>query len=812
MLIRSTLLSFTRSLAAHPLYALLNICGLALGIAVFLALMLYVRDERGYDSSIAHADRIYLVTTTITQQGFPDTPLDATTGTTTEELQADFPQLSTARLWRTFAAIRQGANTNGENIALVDPAYMRMFGYRASTGDAATSLLQPGNAVITEEIARKYFGSADAIGRTLDIAVNGTLYVYTIAAILPDPPQNLSFRYGIYVPLVKERFATDTFGTWGSVTLNSFVELPDDAAARALEAQLPAFVKRHAGNSFGPEPGDVLSLHLQRLSDYHLSTPGDRAAISTMAAVAALTLLIAIVNFVNLATARAGMRAREVAVRKVLGGTRQSLIVQFLSEAVVTVAVATLLGLALVELALPFINSATGTHLALHYTGANGVLLPLAAFVVIIGLLAGAYPAFVLSAFQPAAVLASARAPGGGRAGALLRRVLVILQFAAAIALAIGTAVMFSQIRYLRSADLGFARDGLIVVQSYADEALDAAQRDAIRAAFAAVPGVTGLAYGDNAPGDQSYVASTTLQREGAAGPAPAIRVVNTSPGYFRLYGAHLLAGRLLDRERGEDDATATLASGQSVNVVINETAVRTLGFADDRAAIGQALTGSAEDSDTRAKIIAGVVADMRFDTPRQPTAPTLYFLDPNAQTPFNLMVRYRGTDPQALLATLENRWRSIAPETVFTATTANRNLYESYYQNDDRQTRFFTTGALLALLIACFGLYGLAAFDTTRRIREIGIRKTLGASTRDILRLLIGQFLRPVLIASLLAWPLAWIVMRGWLSGFSDRIGLSPLYFVLPTLVAVAIAALTVCGQSLRVARALPAYALRQE
>ena len=522
----------------------------------------------------------------------------------------------------------------------------------------------------------------------------------------------------------------------------------------------------------------------------------------TLGLVGVLTLLIAIVNYVNLATARAGLRAREVAMRKVLGADRAALLRQFLGEAALTVAAAALVGLILAELGLPLVNAAGGLSLTIPY----GVVVPaLAALVLVVGIVAGLYPAMLLSRFPAAAVLASARTPGGGQRGTRTREALVVFQFGLAIAFTIGAAVLVAQIRHVRQTDLGFRRDGLLVVRSTADSLVEPAQKRAVANALAALPQVKTMTFSNDAVGGSGENNSDNVPLPGVPGSGPSLSWVVVGPRFFATYGARLLAGRLFDDEHGSDDAQAQdLAKG--VNIVINRRALSSLRLSSPQAAIGRTVGGH------RPRTIIGVVDDLRFASPRNPNAPTyyLYYREPEKIDTAVATLRFTG-DPRSVLAEVRGVWQRMAPQVPFEADTADQRLAE-FYKADDRATRLFGIGAGLAVLIGCVGLWGLASFNTARRVKEIGIRKTLGASSADIVRLLVGQFLRPVLFANLLAWPLAYAAMRTWLSGFEDRVALSPLYFLGASLLAAVIALLTVLGQSLRASRAPPAWALRHD
>ncbi len=803
----SALISLYRSLTHHRLFAILNIGGLALGIATFLVLFLFVRFETGYDRVLPGQDKLWVVEQRYAMPGYPPDTSPDTLGNELKILRADYPQLVGTRYLAPDVIVRQGARATGEELGAVDRNFFELMRFPVLEGDPTATIADPNGLVITQAAATKYFGTQSAIGQTLQLAVEGKVYPYRIGAVLRNMPDNVTFENDMFAQLSQARFGNEWWDHWGSASLTTLLRFDDAAAARAFEARLPAFLEAHAFASGNIKKGEYFQ-SLRPLTAMHLYSPGDRAIVTTLGAVGLLTLLIAIVNYVNLATARAGLRAREVAMRKVLGGTRRSLVAQFFGEALVTVAVAALIGLALAELALPFINALGGTTLAIRYLGADGIVLPLLALVLAIALVAGLYPAFVLSSYRPAAVLASTRAPGGGRAGARLRGGLVVIQFAIAIAFAIATAAMLAQTAHMRDADLGFRRDGLMIVRSFNQGGVDVPQRAAVLRAFATLPGVTGVTIANNAPGDQNMTNFAGYRRPATPDRKVSVMDVGTGRDYFRVYGARLLAGRLFDASHADDRGLLTPEQRKTAgpNVVLNRKAVTALGFASPAAAIGQAISDGERES-----TIIGVVDDLRFRSPRDPIDPVAYSYNTvDVPVPF-AAVRYGG-DPKAMAAAMEAAWKRVVPGVPFQARSVEDNLFRRYYQADAQRSRLFTIGAVLAILIGCIGLYGLAAFDTARRVKEIGIRKTLGASTAEVLRLLIGQFMRPVLLANLVAWPLAYVAMRRWLGGFDDRIALSPVFFVGATLIAVLIAAATVFGQAWRVARAEPARALRHE
>ncbi len=805
---RFALLTLYRSLTRHKLYAALNIGGLAVGIAVFLVLSLYVRFETSYEKWLPRHDGIYVVQTV---WNLPESPFNGaypyTMGGLLDQMREDFPGLVGTRIrgGKGSGTVLRGGVAISDDVAQVDPSFFDVFDLPMMRGNGKLALSSPTNAVVSESVARKYFGTADPVGQTLTVAVDSPV-AYRVAGVFRDLPKNTDQTLGILIPMPRTP-PSDNWFHWGSSTLATYLRFDDASAARAFEAKMPAFVDRRGLKDMGKDASKTIGLKLLPIADMHLASEGKSSSsakitVVTLGIVGVLTLLIAIVNYVNLATARAGLRAREVAMRKVLGGDRGTLIRQFLGEAILTVAIAALMALMLAELSLPLVNAAGGTALSMPY----GVVVPaLMVLALMVGVLAGFYPAVMLSRFPAAAVLASARSPGGGRTGTRVREALVMLQFGLAIAFMIGTTILVAQTQHVRRTDLGFQREGLQTVLSLRDSLVGSERVRAIVAAIRALPGVSAVGIANDAVGGSGTDNSDNVPLPGVAGPGPSLRWVIAGPNFFDAYRPRLLAGRLFDDAHGADDAgTQDLVKG--INIVINRRAVSTLRFRSPQDAIGKTVGGE------RPRTVIGVIDDLRFASPRTPNAATyyLYYRDMAKIDGPVASVRFTG-DPRAMRATIGTLWRRMVPNVPFDGETADQRLAK-FYKADDQATRLFGIGAALAVLIGCVGLWGLASFNTARRTREIGIRKTLGASSADIVKLLVGQFLRPVLLANLVAWPLAYVAMRTWLAGFDDPIALSPLYFAAASIVAIIIAVLTVLAQSLRASRAAPAWALRHD
>jgi putative ABC transport system permease protein len=696
---------------------------------------------------------------------------------------------------------------------------------------SADALGAPNSVVMTRSEAMRLYGTIDVVGRPYTVISRGAEWAMKITGILEDLPKNSHLKATTiarvdYPQLTAKapRFLT----CWGCQSGWVWAKLRPGADPKAIEAQFPAWEKRNIPDdnvgSTRTNAGDDQDWHLVNIRDVHLGQAqngamragNDRTTIVTFAIVALLILGMAVVNFTNLATARASQRAREVALRKVLGANRKQLIVQFIGESVLISMLAMVIALALVELLLPGFADFLDADLKVRYFGSEGILLPVLALVLTVGVLGGLYPAFFLSRFQPATVLkankSSAETAGTGR----LRSILVVGQFAVSIGLIICTAIVYAQTVYARTSDPGYRRDHILQVTELGRAQLYE-RGDAIEQAVRRVPGV-------DAVGRTSIGVATRNQNNtgvkvpGTAEPA-TIGQYTVDAGFKDAMGLTLVAGRWFDDSRPLDDTTlpyppdvgAEKALAQrGANIVVNELATRRLGLKRPADAVGKTFEAGLVSNEAGwvPATIVGVVKDSRFRSVREPIEPILFQSARTGQS--ELVVRFHG-DPAAVRAGVEKAWKQIASDVPFNAKFSDDIMVE-LYKAEDARAKTFAAFAVLAVIVACLGLFGLASFTAERRTKEIGIRKVLGARTRDIVRLLVWQFSKPVIVANVIAWPIAWWVMRSWLNGFDTRIGLGPSPFLIAGAVALAIAIGTVAGHAIRIARANPIHALRYE
>lgn len=816
-MLRSIFTAFWRSSTRRPLYAALNLLGLSLGVAAFLTLSLLHRFETGYERWTPERDRIYAAGVSYNVPGFTQATRVGAMGGLSEELREDYPDVRGVRDWSQSVIVHRGASAFGEQLELVDADFLAFFKTPLLAGDAATALNDPGRVAISEDLARKYFGTTNVVGRTLEISDADGKATYAISAVIKALPKNTDLKLDLVRLLTPAKIATQPgWRQWGSVQLNAYFKFDRPEQAKALQAQMPAFVDRRVGKSFGDGlvPHEVLKLHFVPLREVHLLDAKQRAAIDALGAVGVVALVLALINYVNLATARAGLRAREVAVRKALGAGPAVLRAQFLGEAALTIALAFLVGLAVVELILPLINAAGGLSLDLDYRRDGAWLGAVFGVVLAAGLAAAVYPAMLLSAFRPAQVLASSRAPSGGRFGARFREGLVVFQFAAVVAAFVLMLGFMAQIRHMQDVDLGFRRDSLYLVTATRGVGVTPQQRQAFWDATRRIPGVVAVSAATNAPADDTFnsnSSATRLDRANRSELAPALSWTAIGPDYFQTLGTRLVVGRFLDAAHGGDEQYVPKAGPDTVtNVVISRAAVRLLDYASPEAALDKLLEFNARKSR-----IVGVVEDMRFYSPTEKVSAKLYTMNIYpaywpADWPITL-VRYSGMDEATARARLEAAWRRAAPGVPFEGKTAVANL-DRYYKPQRDRSNLFSLGTAVGAGIGCIGLYGLAAFNTSRRAREVGVRKVLGASRTQVASLLIGQFLRPILVACLIAWPIAYWALRRWLSQFDDPVAVTPAIFLAGAAAALAIGLATVGGLGWVAASASPAGALRQD
>jgi putative ABC transport system permease protein len=829
-MIKSYLTIALRNIVRHKLYSFINIAGLAVGLACLILIILFVRDELSYDKWIPGSDKLYRVEITFHVPDRPDIILSQTSMPLPLAMKDQIPEVKAAtRLALETPAITVGDRQFTDKVAVVDPNFLQVVPLPLVSGDPRAALANPESVILSQSTARKYFGNENPIGKTISIlkppcpptaaTCDNSTVPLRVTAVMRDLPHNTQLVADLMIPntSVVDRIDQQAKQCWvcNNNTFGYAILAPgaDPATVIAkLKPILDRSVDLSAFTTIKIPGSQILQPRLVPFRDAHLTTdryfgmkpPGSWTTLYGIGVIGLLILLVACFNFMNLATARATLRAREISLRKCMGATRRQLIIQFLGESVLMTLVALVLALALVEVLLPSYSSFLQVPLTLGYLADWPLMLAILGIAILSGLVGGFYPALVLSSFRPATVL---RANTSGNPGSgTLRTTLVVLQFAVSIGLGIAATVVFQQIDFVRHLDLGFRRDNIVITGT---NRLSPAGMEAFAQALARGPGIIGVTRssqvafsgGSNVmvvqkPGDQQMYTPTHFA---------------VTPDYFQLYGIKILAGRGFSVNRGEDVFTYTegavaspdQAKNEGHNVMINAKLARNLGYTPS-GIIGQTfIFGKA-----RMKVI-GVTADMLFEGARTPAVAMVYIYAP--KFPQALSIRIQAGRTQEAMAYIERTSRAFVPNILMTRTFLD-DTFERLYSADKKQGQMFAVFVAIAIVIACLGLFGLAAFTAGRRTKEIGIRKVFGARVRDVVFLLLWQFSIPVLIANLIAWPIAWYYLHGWLQGFSYRISLSPFYFLGAGLVALLIAWATVFSHARRVAGANPIHALRYE
>lgn len=811
-----------RSLAANRAYAAVTVGGLALALAGCLMILTYVRYERGYDRWLPGHEHVFQVQTTLRAPGQPVMRSQGSSYAVRDLLKQAFPEIEAV----SFAAfgpapIEIGGEPVFVKTAKVDRSFLDILALPFLHGSAATALIGPNDIVLTKSIAKRRFGTADVLGRTLTIGAGSGRTDYRISGVLRDLPKDSSLAFELlfrFDPAEADKWPAQ-WKNWDELFRHHYVRLRRAEDAAAINAAMPAWERRviptDRTRGIGP---NTIDLQLVPLADVHLGAAqdgaqapgGDRVALATFLVVAALTLALAVINFANLAATHALQRGRELAIRRALGATRADLAQQLLAEAMLVATFAMLLALALVEIGTPWMARMTGAAVSAHYLGDGGLLRPALGLWLATGLAGGLYPAIRASRVRPGEVLRGGRTRET-RASGWARTALVAIQFAVATGLIACTWVIAAQTRFLATLDQGFRGDGLIQLNAAWRFAGDESEFGAASHALLAIPGVVSVGRAEFALVASPLVQDPVRLAGGTSGVKFTRQTVDT--GFFAAIGMRFLNGRPPADRFGGDRILRTdrgAVASRSVNIVVNQAGVRALGLSSPADAIGRTLAVAPDDDGALLPAtIVGVVGDARVRTPRDAVAPTLYVYDP-AQTSVAL-VRYVSAEPAAVMDAVHRVWRRFEPEIPFQGRFAEEILAETWAAERARGALFAGFSAL-AVAIACLGLYGLSAFTIQRRAGEIGIRKVLGAKVRHIVRLLAWQFSKPVMLANIVAWPAAWWAMRDWLNGFDARIALTPGPFALASLIALAIALATIAGHTVRVARASPIHALRTE
>lgn len=796
-----------RNLVKHKGYLIINILGLAIGLTSFILITLYVLNEFSYDRFHAKIENIYRVKVKGQMSG---QVLDqaVTAAPMAKALKADYPEVVQVVRIARFGAwlIRyKDKGFNEDNVLFADSTFFNVFDFKMIQGNPATALVNPRSMVLTRTAVKRYFGNENPMGKTL-VVESDTVH-YNITGIMEDVPGNSHVHFDMLGSLNSITQSRDN--RWISHSYYTYIVLRKGTDPAAFEKKMEKMVEkyvgpqlkqilgitvddfRNAGNHFGYFLQPLKDIHLKSNIQVEAEPNGNMAYVNIFSIVAVLILLLAIINFVNLATAKSTSRAKEVGIRKTLGSTKWELILQFLGESVLLSFIATVIAVFLVSILTPSFNQLLGIEVGLglfnHPTGLP-LLIMLA---VVVGIMAGIYPAFVLASFNPITVIKGVVLTSGKSHG--LRSILVILQFIISITIIIGTFVIYRQLNYMLGKDLGFNKEQLIVVRR--PDGLGS-HIEAFKCELMKNPSISGAANSRSVPG-KIHSNNGFMKEDDPLKSTYLLLQNDVSFEYPEVLGLKLVKGRFFSHEFGTDSSA----------IIINQAAVKALGYKEP---IGKIILQPAAGGKFIRRPVIGVVKDFNIETLHKAIAPACLIIMHGNQEGY-LTIRVKTKNISRTLGYIENTWKKFSKRQPFQSFFFDED-YARLYQAETKTGQIFTLFAILAVFIACLGLLGLIIYTSVIRTKEIGLRKVLGASVGNIIMLLSTEVIKLILLATIIAWFIAWFSTRYWLQSFADHIEVSYLTYIFATFIALLIGWLTICVQTIRVALSNPIEALKYE
>ncbi len=781
-----------RNIIRNKGYALINIFGLAVGLACCILIAQYVQDELSYDNF--HEKQVHFVGKESQFGG------ESRRGMTTslplgKALVNEIPEVTNyvQMTWPGSGSVsRDGENfTEEDRILNASSSFFEVFNFSLKTGSQENILQNPNSVVITEEMAEKYFPGENPIGQSLTIQRYGE-NIYTVTGIAKNVTQNSYLDFDIVgsmgtLQTVKDKQGQDS---WGANMFQTYVSLQENSDSDFVESKLQTIAKNHYEEERG------VSYFFIPISELYISElvtrngfKGDMKYIYIFGAISLFILIIACINYMNLATARAAQRSQEVGIRKTVGAGRWQVARQFLGEAVLISFCSFVIGLVIAEMALPLFNQIFQKELELFFSENLTFILSLGGLAILVGLISGSYPAFYLSGFQPQRIMSGQLF--GSKSSAKLRKTLVICQYTVTVALLIGTIVIYKQLEFTQNKDLGFNEEQVIVVPMYDDLS---SKHDVLKQKLQQNPNITSVSAASNVPSAYQTRYGLAFDPEN---PDHQLSLYGlfADPDYVKTLGMEMAAGRFFEEGRHEDST-----------IVLNEAAVEKLNWKSSKEAVGREMKNGR---------VIGVIKDFHFSSLREKIDGVYIRQERPADSPFEaynqITARLNSANIDETIEYIRNQWTSIAGDQTFTYSFLDQE-FDQMYRTEQRLANVFTTFSIIAIVIACLGLLGLAAYTAERRTKEIGIRKVLGANVSNIVGLLSKDFIKLVIIGFVIAVPIAWYAMNQWLADFAYRIEIGPGIFALAGGVALFIALATVSWQSIRAALANPVDSLRNE
>lgn len=801
-----------RNLMKYKFISFINLFGLTVGLTCCLLITTYILNELSYDRYNKNAENIYRVTRSFNNKdGVVSLRLSTISPPFGYYFPTDFPEIQkmTRLLNNGTTPLKYKEKLiNEPDVYFADENLFDVFTLKVLEGDPKSALKEPFSVMMSEDVAKKYFGNEDPMNKVLrannqfDVKVTGVYKAF---------PTNSHMHPGILVSFntLKDSavYGAENLRTnWGNNSFFTFIVLSQHYDPKKLVAQFPAFVDRHMDHKDynGNLPSKYTKLDLQKLTDIHLYSHtdyeaepnGDINRVYIFSAIALFILLIACINYMNLSSARSALRAKEIGIRKVIGARRKELIFQFLSESVLIAWTSILIAFALLYFTLPWLNKISEQQLSVSILIKWQVLIPLFLAPFIVGILSGLYPALFMSSFQPVKTLKGLFKAGGSSIS--FRKVLVVAQFAISIVLIITTIIVFQQLRYMQETSLGYDKEHLITLPYY--NSINN-QYETFRNELLQNPDIKDVARSSRIPTGRllDAMGASTMVGDSMTPVTANIKYVAADYDFIPTYGIHVIAGRNFSRAYSTD----------TLNFILNEAAIKAIGWKSPQEAVGKDFKYSSITGH-----VIGVIADFHFESLQQQIVP-IVLINP-ATTPtqsfFNaLSIKVSGNNMPAALASIEKTWRKYLPEIPYQYTFLDER-FAQLYESEQRQGTIFTIFACIAIFIACLGLFGLSAFEITQRIKEIGVRKVLGANVSSIVALLAKEFIKLILIAAFFGCLIAWYLMTLWLQDFAYRISIHWWVFVLSAILALIVALFTVGFQAIKAAVANPVKSLRSE
>jgi putative ABC transport system permease protein len=806
-MIRNYFLMGYRKLMRNKTFSFINIAGLAIGIATCLIIMLFVYHELSYDRFNEKADRIVRVAF---NGSFNNTVINEASvmPPVAMAMKADFPEVQDATRLYDFGkpAMTIGEKAfRDEKFAFVDSNFLSVFTIPLVKGDVRAALLQPNSIVISQAAAQKYFGKEDPIGKTIYWKDQQT--TYTVTGLFDKIPDNSHFHFDLLASM--SGFPDARKNTWMQSGYFTYLVLAPGSDNKKLEGKLSSFMEKHMGPEFAiafgmdfdafREKGNKLGFYLQPLTSIHLQSQctnemeagGNIQYVYIFGAIAIFMLLIACINFMNLSTAGASKRAREVGIRKVMGSGKSALVSQFLLESTLITFISLILAIVLVGFMLPFFNQLSGKQLEFSLF-ANSWLIPTLIIIgLFVGLVAGSYPAFYLSAFKPVSVLKGKFT--AGKSGMNLRSGLVVFQFCISIILIVGTTVVYQQLKYIQNKELGYDKDQVMIIS---DTWMLGNKESSFRQQLLSDPRIIHASISGFVPAGPSYSNNFFLEPEDNRDKHTRTLRYDVDTGYIPTLGIKIAEGRNFSAAYGTD----------SLGIILNETAVRQFGWGKN--VIGRTLVSPENTGTKKVYHVIGVVKDFHFRSLHESITPLVMVLSQNSST---IILKLNTRDIAGVLASVRSKWTAFTTEAPLNYSFLDER-YNLTYSAERKTGLILAIFAGLTIFIACLGLFGLTIFTAEQRTREIGIRKVLGSSVSGIIQILSRDFVKLVVIAFILAVPVGWWVMHLWLQGFAYRIDISWIIFAKAAGIALLITIVTMSFQSIKAALANPVNSLRSE